>query len=146
MFSGPFIGRIIWKNVRWTRRYRLQGSKTKHINQWERGEKHPRGPSLKLLSLVQKKRPGRCSTKGFFPYCVYFNDYRFKHSIIPQKCTLFVSGSSRSPRARKLAGNQRYISTRYEQYLWTDKYNLPVILTTYKQSIGLLSFYRELPN
>jgi putative transcriptional regulator len=25
------------------------------ISQWERGEKHPRGPSLKLLSLVQKK-------------------------------------------------------------------------------------------
>jgi len=25
------------------------------ISQWERGEKHPRGPSLKLLSLVQRK-------------------------------------------------------------------------------------------
>jgi len=25
------------------------------ISKWERGEKHPRGPSLKLLSLVQKK-------------------------------------------------------------------------------------------
>jgi putative transcriptional regulator len=25
------------------------------VSQWERGEKHPRGPSLKLLSLVQKK-------------------------------------------------------------------------------------------
>ncbi len=24
------------------------------ISQWERGEKHPRGPSLKLLSLVAK--------------------------------------------------------------------------------------------
>lgn len=25
------------------------------VSQWERGEKQPRGPSLKLLSLVQKK-------------------------------------------------------------------------------------------
>jgi putative transcriptional regulator len=25
------------------------------ISQWERGEKHPQGPSLKLLALVQKK-------------------------------------------------------------------------------------------
>ena len=25
------------------------------ISQWERGEKHPSGPSLKLLTLVQKK-------------------------------------------------------------------------------------------
>ena len=25
------------------------------ISQWERGEKHPSGPSLKLLSLVEKK-------------------------------------------------------------------------------------------
>jgi len=25
------------------------------ISQWERGEKEPRGPSLKLLTLVQKK-------------------------------------------------------------------------------------------
>jgi putative transcriptional regulator len=25
------------------------------ISQWERGERHPRGPSLKLLSLVDKK-------------------------------------------------------------------------------------------
>jgi putative transcriptional regulator len=25
------------------------------VSQWERGEKHPRGPSLKLLTLVQKK-------------------------------------------------------------------------------------------
>ncbi len=25
------------------------------VSQWERGEKHPRGASLKLLSLVQKK-------------------------------------------------------------------------------------------
>jgi putative transcriptional regulator len=25
------------------------------MSQWERGEKQPRGPSLKLLSLVQKK-------------------------------------------------------------------------------------------
>ena len=25
------------------------------VSQWERGEKHPRGPSLKLLSLVRKK-------------------------------------------------------------------------------------------
>jgi|ERR1700680_760000 putative transcriptional regulator len=25
------------------------------ISQWERGEKHPSGPSLKLLCLVQKK-------------------------------------------------------------------------------------------
>lgn len=25
------------------------------VSQWERGEKHPAGPSLKLLSLVQKK-------------------------------------------------------------------------------------------
>jgi|ERR1700729_1569778 putative transcriptional regulator len=24
------------------------------VSQWERGEKHPNGPSLKLLSLVQK--------------------------------------------------------------------------------------------
>jgi putative transcriptional regulator len=24
------------------------------ISQWERGEKHPQGPSLKLLSLVAK--------------------------------------------------------------------------------------------
>jgi putative transcriptional regulator len=24
------------------------------VSQWERGEKHPRGPSLKLLTLVQK--------------------------------------------------------------------------------------------
>lgn len=25
------------------------------VSQWERGEKHPRGPSLKLLALVHKK-------------------------------------------------------------------------------------------
>jgi len=25
------------------------------VSQWERGEKHPRGPSLKLLTLVRKK-------------------------------------------------------------------------------------------
>jgi len=25
------------------------------VSQWERGEKQPRGPSLKLLSLVRKK-------------------------------------------------------------------------------------------
>jgi len=25
------------------------------VSQWERGEKHPNGPSLKLLSLVRKK-------------------------------------------------------------------------------------------
>jgi putative transcriptional regulator len=25
------------------------------VSQWERGEKHPAGPSLKLLSLVEKK-------------------------------------------------------------------------------------------
>jgi putative transcriptional regulator len=25
------------------------------VSQWERGEKHPQGPSLKLLSLVAKK-------------------------------------------------------------------------------------------
>jgi putative transcriptional regulator len=25
------------------------------VSQWERGEKHPQGPSLKLLALVQKK-------------------------------------------------------------------------------------------
>lgn len=25
------------------------------VSQWERGEKHPHGPSLKLLALVQKK-------------------------------------------------------------------------------------------
>ncbi len=25
------------------------------VSQWERGEKHPRGPSLKLLNLVRKK-------------------------------------------------------------------------------------------
>jgi putative transcriptional regulator len=25
------------------------------VSQWERGEKEPRGPSLKLLALVQKK-------------------------------------------------------------------------------------------
>jgi putative transcriptional regulator len=25
------------------------------VSQWERGEKHPNGPSLKLLSLVKKK-------------------------------------------------------------------------------------------
>ncbi len=25
------------------------------VSQWERGEKHPRGPSLKLLALVRKK-------------------------------------------------------------------------------------------
>jgi putative transcriptional regulator len=25
------------------------------VSQWERGEKHPSGPSLKLLSLVRKK-------------------------------------------------------------------------------------------
>jgi putative transcriptional regulator len=25
------------------------------VSQWERGEKHPRGPSLKLLSLVHRK-------------------------------------------------------------------------------------------
>ena len=25
------------------------------VSQWERGEKHPHGPSLKLLTLVQKK-------------------------------------------------------------------------------------------
>jgi putative transcriptional regulator len=25
------------------------------VSQWERGEKHPRGPSLKLLTLVKKK-------------------------------------------------------------------------------------------
>jgi putative transcriptional regulator len=25
------------------------------ISQWERGEKHPHGPSLKLLALVQKR-------------------------------------------------------------------------------------------
>jgi len=25
------------------------------VSQWERGEKHPSGPSLKLLSLVEKK-------------------------------------------------------------------------------------------
>jgi putative transcriptional regulator len=25
------------------------------VSQWERGEKHPRGPSLKLLTLVAKK-------------------------------------------------------------------------------------------
>lgn len=25
------------------------------VSQWERGEKHPRGPSLKLLNLVAKK-------------------------------------------------------------------------------------------
>lgn len=25
------------------------------VSQWERGEKHPSGPSLKLLSLIQKK-------------------------------------------------------------------------------------------
>jgi putative transcriptional regulator len=25
------------------------------VSQWERGEKHPNGPSLKLLSLVEKK-------------------------------------------------------------------------------------------
>lgn len=25
------------------------------VSQWERGEKHPRGPSLKLLSLVEQK-------------------------------------------------------------------------------------------
>lgn len=25
------------------------------VSQWERGEKHPGGPSLKLLTLVQKK-------------------------------------------------------------------------------------------
>jgi putative transcriptional regulator len=24
------------------------------VSQWERGEKHPSGPSLKLLSLVEK--------------------------------------------------------------------------------------------
>jgi len=28
---------------------------TKSVSQWERGEKHPRGTSLKLLSLVEKK-------------------------------------------------------------------------------------------
>jgi len=25
------------------------------VSQWERGDKHPAGPSLKLLSLVEKK-------------------------------------------------------------------------------------------
>jgi putative transcriptional regulator len=25
------------------------------VSQWERGEKHPRGASLKLLTLVKKK-------------------------------------------------------------------------------------------
>jgi len=25
------------------------------VSQWERGEKHPAGPSLKLLSLIEKK-------------------------------------------------------------------------------------------
>ncbi len=25
------------------------------VSKWERGEKHPRGPSLKLLALVEKK-------------------------------------------------------------------------------------------
>src|SRR5579884_4409370 len=25
------------------------------VSQWERGEKHPRGPSLKMLTLVDKK-------------------------------------------------------------------------------------------
>ena len=25
------------------------------ISKWERGEKHPQGPSLKLLSLIEKK-------------------------------------------------------------------------------------------
>ena len=25
------------------------------VSKWERGEKHPQGPSLKLLTLVQKK-------------------------------------------------------------------------------------------
>ena len=25
------------------------------VSQWERGEKHPQGPSLKILSLVEKK-------------------------------------------------------------------------------------------
>ena len=25
------------------------------VSKWERGEKHPQGPSLKLLSLVEKK-------------------------------------------------------------------------------------------
>ena len=25
------------------------------VSKWERGEKHPQGPSLKLLALVQKK-------------------------------------------------------------------------------------------
>ena len=28
------------------------------VSQWERGEKQPRGPSLKLLALVQKKGLG----------------------------------------------------------------------------------------
>lgn len=27
------------------------------VSKWERGEKNPQGPSLKLLSLVEKKRP-----------------------------------------------------------------------------------------
>ena len=29
--------------------------KAKLVSEWERGEKHPQGPSLKLLALVQKK-------------------------------------------------------------------------------------------
>jgi putative transcriptional regulator len=28
---------------------------TSLVSKWERGEKHPRGPSLKLLALVKKK-------------------------------------------------------------------------------------------
>ena len=30
------------------------------VSQWERGEKHPQGASLKLLSLVAKKGLGDC--------------------------------------------------------------------------------------
>ncbi len=28
------------------------------VSQWERGEKHPQGPSLKMLSLVERKGLG----------------------------------------------------------------------------------------
>ena len=29
------------------------------VSQWERGAKHPAGPTLKLLSLIEKKGSGR---------------------------------------------------------------------------------------